>query len=131
MGMFSVLVAGLAAWIFGAIWYGVLAGAWVQASGVAVDEQGKPANQKNPIPYIASVVAAVLVAGMMRHTFALSGIDTVPKGFLAGLGAGLFLATPWLVTCYGFAGRPIKLMVIDGGYATIGSAVIGVVLMLF
>ncbi|VAV97561.1 hypothetical protein MNBD_ALPHA07-2091 [hydrothermal vent metagenome] len=36
----------------------------------------------------------LLVAGMMRHMFALGGIDSLAKGFVSGFGIGLFLATP-------------------------------------
>ena len=45
----------------------------------------------DPIPYIASFIAAVLVAGMMRHVFALSGIDGFGKGLVSGLALGCFL----------------------------------------
>ena len=131
MGFLSVIVAGIAAFVFGAIWYSVLAKQWVEASGVETDDTGQPANRSNPVPYIAGLIAAILVAGMMRHMFQLSGIDTVGKGLLSGLGIGLFLASPWIVTCYGFAGRPRKLTMIDCGYAMGGCAVAGIVLNLF
>ena len=131
MELINIIVAGLAGFMFGALWYSVFADAWKAASGVALGSDGKPANAKDPVPYITGVIAAILVAGMLRHIFALSGIDTISEGLVSGLGAGAFLATPWLATCYGFAGRPLKLLLIDGGYATFGSAVIGVVLVLF
>ena len=131
MGFFAVIAAGVAAFIFGAIWYMVLAKPWMAASGVEVDESGQPANRANPVPYITSIVGAIIVAGMMRHVFVLSGIDTVGEGLVSGLGIGLFMSVPWLATNYGFAGRPFRLTIIDGGYAAIGSAVIGTVLTLF
>ena len=131
MGFFAVIAAGVAAFVFGAIWYTVLAKPWLAVSGVEVDETGQPANRANPIPYITSIVGAIIVAGMMRHVFVLSGIDTVGEGLVSGLGIGLFMSVPWLATNYGFAGRPFRLTMIDGGYAAIGSAVIGTVLTLF
>ena len=131
MGFLSVIVAGVAAFIFGAIWYGIFAKKWMAASGVEVGADGQPANQKDPLPYIIGIVSAILVAGMMRHAFIMGGVDTMYHGVLSGFGIGLFLATPWFATCYGFAGRPKILTVIDGGYATGGCTVIGAVLMLF
>ena len=92
-------------------------------------EDGRPANNADPIPYITSFVAAVLVAGMMRHVFALSAIDSFGRVALAGFGIGLFLVTPWIATFYGFGGKPRNLLLIDGGYATIGCTVMGAVLM--
>lgn len=131
MGILNVLAAAVAAYIFGAIWYMTLAKPWMAASGVDVGEDGRPANSTDKVPYIVSIVCLVIVAGMMRHVFNLSDIDTVGKGLVSGLGIGLFLATPWIATNYTFAGRSRQLILIDGGYATIGCTVIGTVLTLF
>ena len=130
MSFLSVILAAVANFAFGAIWYMSLAKPWMAASGVEVGEDGRPANNADPIPYITSFVAAVLVAGMMRHVFALSAIDSFSEGALAGFGIGLFLVTPWIATFYGFGGKPRNLLLIDGGYATIGCSVMGAVLML-
>ncbi len=131
MEFLSVIVAAVASYAFGAVWYMILSKPWMEASGVAVGEDGRPANASNPVPYIVAFIATLLVAGMMRHVFNLSGIDTVDKGLMSGVGIGLFLATPWLMTCYGFAGRPVRLLFIDGGYVTIGCTIMGIVLTLF
>jgi hypothetical protein len=131
MGFISVIVAAIANFAFGAVWYMSLSKTWMEASGVEVGEDGQPANNADPIPYITSFIAAILVAGMMRHVFVLSGIDTFGKGLMSGLGIGLFLVTPWIATFYGFGGKPRKLVLIDGGYATIGCTIIGAVLTLF
>ena len=131
MGFLSVIVAAIANFAFGAVWYMALAKPWMAASGVELDEDGQPANRSDPIPYITSFIAAILVAGMMRHVFALSGIDSIDKGAMSGFGIGLFLITPWIATFYGFGGKPRVLTLIDGGYATIGCTVIGAVLTLF
>lgn len=131
MEIFNVIVAAVACYVFGAAWYMILAKQWVEASGIEVGEDGRPANSSDPVPYVIAFVSALIVAGMMRHVFTLSGIDTVAKGLMSGLGIGLFLASPWLMTCYGFSNRPRRLLVIDAGYVTFGSMIIGVVLTLF
>ena len=38
----------------------------------------------------------ILVAGMMRHIFAASGIDTA-GALLSGLGIGAFFIVPWIM----------------------------------
>ncbi|MEP5155157.1 DUF1761 domain-containing protein [Planktotalea sp.] len=131
MELINVLVAAAVGFGVGAVWYGVLASQWMEVSGVAIGDDGKPANNADPKPYIMGFIAMVLVAGMMRHVFALSGIDTMGKGLVSGFGIGLFLAAPWLMICYGFAGRPGKLLLIDGGYAALGSAAVGLILTAF
>lgn len=131
MGILSVIVAAIAAFVVGAIWYGVFAGPWKEASGVPLGADGKPTNASNPMTYVTALVFTVLVSGMMRHVFALSGIEGVGKGFVSGLGIGLFLIAPWMGIHYTFSVKPMKLLAIDGGYAAIGCAVMGAVLTLF
>jgi hypothetical protein len=130
MGLVSVIVAAIAAFAFGAAYYMVLAKPWMAASGVEVGEDGKPVNSSNPVPYVVSFICIILVAGMMRHTFALSGIDSFGKGVQSGLGIGLFFITPWIFINTGYSNRPWILAVIDGGYATASAMIIGGVLTL-
>lgn len=130
MSVLSVLVAAAACWAFGAVYYMVLAKPWVAASGVAVDADGKPAN-KSPAPFIISALCMIIVAGMMRHMFAMAGIAGWDKGLVAGFGVGAFFITPWIVINNAYGGRPAILSAIDGGYAIIGGAIIGAVLTLF
>lgn len=131
MGFLAVIVAAFAGFIIGAIYYGALSKPWMEASGVPVGEDGKPLNSSNPTPYIVSFVMILLVAGMMRHSFALSGIDTVGKGLISGLGVGAFFIAPWIFINTGYSDRPWKLAVIDSGYAILAAGAIGTVLMLF
>ena len=131
MEFVNVLAAAAASYAFGAIWYGTMSKPWLAASGVEVDENGKPANASNPTPYIISLIAAIIVAGMMRHIFQLAGIDTVSKGLVSGFGLGCFLVSPWIATNYAFSDRPRNLFLIDGTYATVGCTIMGLVLTLF
>ncbi|MEP3347144.1 MAG: DUF1761 domain-containing protein [Litoreibacter sp.] len=130
MGLFSVILAAFAAFAFGAVWYMALAKPWAEAAGIKIDPNGKPENQ-TMTPYIMAGAAMILVAGMMRHVFAASGIDAPVSGLVTGLGIGLFFISPWIMINNGYGGRPFKLTLIDGGYATFGCAIIGLVLGLF
>jgi hypothetical protein len=126
MGFLSVVAAATAAWIFGAIWYGVVGKQWMAASGLTEESL----NRSNPAPYIVSFLCALLVAGMMRHVLVTSGVETVGKGLLTGLGLGLCIAAPWGVTNVLFAQRDRTLIWMDGVYPTVGMALMGVVLVL-
>lgn len=127
MGFLSVILAAAASWAFGAVWYMKLGPRWMAAVGLTPEDMTK----KDPVPFIASFVLAIVVAGMMRHVFAMGGIDTLGAGIVTGLGLGLFVTTPWIATNYLFAQKDRALIWIDGGYATIGSALMGLVLALF
>lgn len=130
MAFLSVIVAATAGFGFGAVWYLALAKPWMEAANIKMDANGKPEGD-SPLPYIMAAVAMILVAGMMRHTFALSGIDTLGKGLVSGFGIGLFFISPWIMINNGYGGRPFKLTLIDAGYATFGCAIIGLVLSIF
>ncbi|MGR3315802.1 DUF1761 domain-containing protein [Marinibacterium profundimaris] len=132
MELLKILLAAAASYVFGALWYMVLSKRWIEASGVGIDAKtGRPANASDPVPYVTAFIASVMVAGIMRHTFQGAGITTPAMGSVAGLGFGLFLVSPWIATFYGFSDRPRALVLIDGGYATIGCGLIGLVLTLF
>ncbi|SEF89902.1 DUF1761 domain-containing protein [Jhaorihella thermophila] len=131
MEILNVLAATAAAWVLGALWYGALSGPWVRAAGVACDENGRPKGGQSPVLFVASFVLQLFVAGMMRHVFAMSGIDTVIGGLMGGVGIGLFFIAPWIALNNMYGQRPVALTAIDGGYATLACAAMGVVLALF
>lgn len=129
MGVIAVLVAALVGYVLGAVWYMLLSKPWMAAANVSLDAEGKL--KGGALPYVLSAIAMLLVAGMMRHVFALSSIDTWDKGLLSGLGIGLFFISPWIMINNAYSGRPFQLTLIDSGYAVLGCAAIGTVLTLF
>ncbi|RPE64746.1 uncharacterized protein DUF1761 [Pacificibacter maritimus] len=126
--MVEVLVAAAAGFAIGAVWYMALSKQWVTAAGIACDDTGKPIGGFSAAPFVVSGICMLLVAGMMRHMFAMAGIDGIGKGLVSGLGVGLFFIAPWIAMNVAYAMRPRALAVIDGGYAVIGCGVIGLVL---
>ncbi len=130
MELINVIVAAATGYAFGAFWYMRFAKQWIAATGIAVDADGQPLN-KSVTPFILAGIAMLVVAGMMRHMFGMAGIDTILKGLVSGFGLGAFIALPWIVINYAYADRPRMLTYIDGGYAVIGSTIIGTVLALF
>lgn len=130
MSILAVLLAAVANFAVGAVWYGVFSKPWIAASGVPVDADGNPSESQNPKLYAGAFLCILVVTGMMRHMFAMAGIDTLLKGVMAGLGVGLFFIAPWIMLNVLFSQRPKMLAVIDGGYATVGCMVGGIVLTL-
>ena len=107
----AMLAAALAAWIFGAVWYGALGKVWMRAQGIDPETcKGK----KMPLaPMAVSFASEVVMA------FVMGGI--LPFGemtWTAGAGAGLllgigFMATSTLVNNM-FQQRKLMLSLIDG-----------------
>lgn len=124
MGLLSVILAAVAAWIFGAVWYGIIGKQWMAASGLTEDT----INRSNPVPYIGSFLCALLVAGMTRHILNMGAITDPVAGIVTGLGLGLFIAAPWITTNVLFSQRPRALIWMDGVYPVVGMALMGLVL---
>jgi hypothetical protein len=131
MEILNVLAAALGAFAFGAVWYMSMSKPWIKAAGIATDANGKPMGNGSPMPFVIGILAMIVVAGMMRHIFQMSGIATLAEGLVAGLGVGAFLITPWVAMNYAFSMRSGMLTVIDGVNAVVGCAIMGLILMLF
>jgi hypothetical protein len=130
MGLLSVIAAAVVSFVAGAVWYMALSKPWVEAVGLELDEDGRPKGGQSPMLFAFTFVMQLIVAGMMRHVFSLSGIDSLGAGLLAGIGVGLFFITPWIGINNAYGNRPAKLTIIDGGYATLACAIMGCVLVL-
>jgi hypothetical protein len=131
MAVLSVILAALAGFALGAIWYNLLSKPWIAAAGIQLDASGQPEGGASPLTYGGAFLCILVVAGMMRHMLAGSGVTSAGGGFLAGLGVGLFFIAPWITLNVLFSQRPLRLAAIDGGYAALACAVMGLILTLF
>ncbi len=131
MELLSVVSAAAVSFAVGAVWYMVLAEPWMRAAQIPRDAEGKPEGGQDPKIFAMTFVLQLIVAGMMRHVFSLSGIDTIGSGLIAGAGVGLFFISPWIAINNAYGMRPVRLTLIDGGYATLGCAAMGLILTLF
>lgn len=131
MEFINVLVAAIAAFAFGAVWYMSMGRQWMAAAGIEVGADGRPVNSADKTPFVIGLIGMIVCAGMMRHIFIMGGVDTVGKGLLSGLGIGAFIVMPWVAMNYAFAARPAKLTYIDGVNVVVGCGIIGLVLTLF
>ena len=131
MQFLIVVIAALAAYAFGAVWYMSMSKAWAEAAGLELDDRGRPKGAGGATPFVVGFVAELLVAGMMRHIFVEAHLNTVVLGVMGGGGIGLFLITPWVAMNYAFAGRPYRLTLIDGVNSVVGCTLMGIVFGLF
>jgi hypothetical protein len=124
----AILVAGVAGWIFGAIWYGALGKVWQRA--LRLDPETCK-GQKMPLaPMVVSFLAAVVMSAVLYQLLANLGVTGIGPAALAGLTIGVgFLATSTLVNNM-FQQKPFALTVIDGGHWVLAVVVESVALSL-
>ena len=129
----AVLVAGVAGWLVGAVWYGVLGKQWMAASGKTEAEiAAASAARRMPVgPMVTALVAqfvmALMLAGIMGHVGPLNPTNGVISALLVWTG---FVATT-IVVNNAFQQRKLALTLIDGGHWLLVLIVQGVILGLF
>jgi MFS family permease len=125
----AILAAGVAGWIFGAIWYGVLGKVWQQALGMNPDDCKD--KKKMPLaPMLVSFLAAIVMSAVLYQLLTNLGVLGLMPSALTGLTIGVgFLLTSTLVNNM-FQQRSFLLTVIDGGHWTLALVVEAVVLSL-
>ncbi len=131
MEYLNVVAAGAGAYVFAAVWYIAMSKPWMRAAGISVDASGRPIGNGSAMPFVVGVVAQIVVAGMMRHIFATSGIVLIGGGAVAGAGIGAFIIAPWVAMNYSFAMRKPALSVIDGVNSVVGCTIMGMILNAF
>ena len=122
----AVLVAAVAMFGLGAVWYSpvLFAKQWAKAAGVSRD--GSPGPNFVWVMLGAFVLTLLMAANL---AFFISG-PGVTLGFAIGaaVAAGLGWATLslWIVSL--FEQRPFSYIPINGGYLTVGFALMGLIL---
>ena len=116
----AVLVAAIAAWIFGAIYYGLLGKAWLAAQGetpetMKAKNAGKSSAAKIA-PFIISFFAESLMAGAMQGILFHSGMHTVRAGIISGALIWLGFVFTTILVNNAYPGRRFMLTVIDAGH---------------
>lgn len=132
MNYLAIVVAGVAGWIVGAIWYGVLGKQWVAALGeaTATEMRRPPGTFSFYLPFLisllASLVMAYILAGVIGHLG--PGQVTIRNGMISAAFVWTgFVFTTMLVN-YSFTRRQPRLLLIDGGHWLAGLVVEGAVI---
>jgi hypothetical protein len=126
-GLLSILAAGLAAWLAGAAWYGLLGRRWVEALGNSKAALSRAPGLPSAMPFILSFIADVVMAWVLAlvltGTGSLSAQAAISWALVLWMG---FILAP-LATMNTYAGRQPMLTLIDSGhwaFALIAAAVV-------
>lgn len=129
----SVLVATVAAFMLGAIWYGTFSKAWIAAQGktmesIKQEQAGKVGQMSAFLPFlivfVSNFVMATMLYGIMKHV----GPFTVRAGMISAAFCWLGFVLTTIATNYAFQGRKPMLTVIDAGYWLAALLVSGAIL---
>jgi hypothetical protein len=126
----AVIVAAVAMWILGAVWYTMFGTQWMAYTGVTEEMAKNMTGAQMAMAYGGPLVAYLLAFYVQDHMmFAFKSknvMDGLQGGFWTWLG---FVATVIYVT-NSFQGKEFGLWLIDAGYWLIGLTVGSIILVL-
>lgn len=121
----AILVAAVAGFAFGAVWYMALGKPWMAAVGMT--EQPKP----NPAVFLMTFVAQLIMAWMLAGALGHLGDVSIVAGLITAALIWVGFVATTLVVNHRFQGAKWSLTLIDGGHWLGVLLVMGVVLGLF
>ena len=121
-----VLVAAVAGFVFGAIYYMTFGKAWMAALGTTAEEIR---GNRSMVPFITAFVAQVVMATMLYGIIHHIGDMTVRRGMISATFIWIGFVITTMAVNHGFQGSKRMLTLIDGahwlGVLLIQGAVIG------
>ncbi|HKP31553.1 MAG TPA: DUF1761 domain-containing protein [Chitinophagaceae bacterium] len=129
VNLWAVLVAALAYFLLGSLWFSVLFGSvWskeVDRMGILIKD---PPKGTIAAKMIQTFVGNLLAAFSMAYIVFISGSYTWMAGLKLGLLCGIGFAAVAMIIAYTWESRSMRLQMIDTGYAVIGIALCGIIL---
>lgn len=126
----AVIVAGVAAWALGALWYSpvLFSKIWQREIGHS-DEDLKNANMLL-IFGTSAVMMIVMALGMaiLMYGHGMGSMMNATNGLLFGLGTGVFFVAPSIAINYLYQRKSLTLFAIDSVYQVLFMGVIGLIL---
>jgi len=126
----AVFAAAVAAWLAGAVWYGILGKQWLAALGwTEADVTGPDGRRRMPMgPMVLSFIAALIMAFLLSGLTAHVGPLTIRSGIISGALVWLGFVITSIAVNNAFQKRKAMLTVIDGGHWLLALIVQGAVL---
>lgn len=122
----AVLVAALLYFALGALWYSpvMFVGPWLRLIGKSFAE----VKAHGAAPYPWAFFFALLIATGLAHVLQWQGSKGAGNGAIVGLALGAALSFATMAPASLFEGRPLLLLLINGGYPLVGMSLMGLVL---
>lgn len=122
LSILGVILAALAFFFLGALWYTVLFGKmWRAEMGIAESETSSP----NPVMFAGSLLFALVIAVTLGLLIGDRGTEC---GLKIGAGTGFGIGAAILAQNSMYESRSVRFWAINSGYVVVGLAVMGAIL---
>lgn len=123
----SILIAAVAAWLFGGIYYTALSRPWLKAQGKTLEqcraEQAGESSAAKAAPFILVFIGEIIIAWALYGILVHMNAFTPRGGVISALLIWFGFVVPTMAVNNAFGGRRPMLTVIDGA-AWLGAFVI-------
>jgi len=123
----AILIAAIADWLLGAVWFTVFANQWRAGIRMPADQLQQYMSHPFFWPYIISFVASLVIAYCIARVVAGSETHGLFRGIIAGILIGLAAAAA-MITEMVFEVRAGSFIVISAGYPLVGSILMGIII---
>lgn len=122
----AIVVAAIAYWILGAIWYGVLfSKPWMALENISMEQ----ARSVNPVlPYVVTLLLNLLIAFALSQLCLWRNATSAARGASLGIFLWIGFVGPITYTAYMYEMRPWQLFAINGFYPLVGLCLMGAIL---
>jgi hypothetical protein len=128
----SVVVAAIAAWIFGAIYYGILGKHWLAAQGKTVEsckiENAGKSTMAKGAPFVLSFIGALIMGFVLYGILVHTGAFTLRAGVISGAFCWFGFVLTAVAVNNAYSGRKSMLTLIDSVHWLGALVVIGAIL---
>ena len=121
----AVVVAAVAYWLLGAVWYGVLfSKPWMALENISMEQ----AKSINPVlPYVVTLVLNLLIAYSLAQICIWRNANTIGRGASVGVLLWIGFIGPITFTTHMYEMRPKELYAINYFYPLAGMILMGAI----
>jgi hypothetical protein len=116
----AIAIAAVAAWLFGAVYYGALGRHWIEAQGKTMaafkqEHAAKAGSLAGQVPFVLTLVAEMVMAWVLYGILAHMGNFSLRAGIISGAFCWFGFVLTTVAVNNAFSGRKAMLTVIDSG----------------
>jgi len=120
----GVIVAALAFFVLGGLWYTLLFGkAWRAEMGVS--EEAAAGARPDLLMFVWSLLVALVIAGTLAKLVGPCGIE---HGLKVGVGVGAGVGAAILAQNYVYESKSFRFFLINAGYVVVGLTLMGAII---
>ena len=122
LNYWPVLIAAIASFAFGAVWYSSLSRQWMAARDMSSADREKAKAEMGPVPvpyiiaFVALLIMAWMFAGVLLHLASGGMAVTIRAGMISGFFLWFGFVITTMVVNHAFQGAKRSLTLIDGGH---------------